>query len=83
MFEAAQREVLGVVHPWTIAICAMTIVFAVALSAALFTAIRCFVRADRPALLGRLVPTACSIAAFALALWLDTNDIIGLRTWAW
>jgi hypothetical protein len=81
--EAAIREVLGVVHPLTIAICATTVVFALASAAGLAAALRWSVRPDRPALLARLVPSLAALSAFALTLWLGAHGIIGLRTWAW
>jgi hypothetical protein len=81
--EAFHRGVIGIVHPLTIALCALTIAFAVASAASLWCAVRWFVRPDRPSLARRAVPTACAIAAFSLALWFAANGMIGLRTWAW
>jgi hypothetical protein len=75
--------VVGVVHPLTVAICALTIVFAAAALAAMVVAVRWARRPDRPALAHRLSPTACAVAAFGVALWFAANGIIGLRTWAW
>jgi CubicO group peptidase (beta-lactamase class C family) len=80
---AAMRDVLGVVHPLTVALCATTLVFAIASCGGLAAAIRWSVRRDRPSRLHRLVPTLCALAAFGMMLWLAANHIIGLRTWAW
>ncbi len=80
---AALAGVLGVVHPYTIAICADTIVFAIAAVAALAAAIRWSWRSDRPLLLARLVPSLTALAAFGLAAWCGLHGWIGLRTWAW
>ena len=81
--SAAVAQVLGEVHPYTIAICATTIVFAIAACVGVRAAVRWSVRPDRPGLLGRIVPSVTSIAAFVLTAWLGANGIIGLRTWAW
>jgi CubicO group peptidase (beta-lactamase class C family) len=75
--------VIGRVHALTIAICGLTILFAVASTASLVTAIRWSVRPDRPRVLVRVVPTACAIAFFGLTLWLAAHGLIGFRTWAW
>ena len=75
--------VIGIAHPLTIAICAVTILFAVASTASLLVALRWSRRPDRPRLLWRLVPTACGVAFFGFTLWLLENGFIGLRTWAW
>ena len=74
-------DVAGTVHPLTDALCAATVVFAVASAAALFCALRWMVRADRPPLLGRIVPSATAVASFALAVWLALNGVIGIRLW--
>jgi hypothetical protein len=81
--EAARAQVLGEVHPWTIAVCATTIVFGLASLASVIAAIRWQRRADRPALWRRFVPSAMALSAGGLALWFAANGIIGLRTWAW
>ena len=75
--------VIGLVHPLTIAVCALTILFAVASTASLVTAIRWSVRPDRPPLLSRLFPTVCGVAFAGLTLWLAVHGLIGFRTWAW
>jgi CubicO group peptidase (beta-lactamase class C family) len=80
---AFERGVIGIVHPLTIAICALTILFAVASTASLLSAIRWSLRPDRPRLWARLIPTTCGLAFFGLALWLTANGWLGLRTWAW
>jgi CubicO group peptidase (beta-lactamase class C family) len=77
------RGVIGVVHPLTIAICALTVLFAIASTASLIAVIRWSRRPDRPRLALRLFPTACALAFFSLALWLAANGWVGLRTWAW
>jgi CubicO group peptidase (beta-lactamase class C family) len=81
--EAATRQVLGEVHPLTLAICATTLLFALAGTAGMLSAVRWSVRADRPPLSIRLLPTITCLAAFGVAVWLAANGIIGLRTWAW
>jgi hypothetical protein len=83
LMEAAMREELGTANPLTIAVCATTLVFALASIAGLVTAVRWSVRRDRPPLWRRLVPYATIAAAFAMTLWLGANGIIGLRIWAW
>lgn len=83
LFEAAQRDVLGMVHPLTIGIWAMTLVFAGSALAGAIAAVRWSMRPDRPSLASRLVPSAAAFAALALAVWLGAHGIIGLRTWAW
>jgi hypothetical protein len=75
--------VIGHVHPLTVALCASTILFAVSAAASLYCAVRWSLRPDRPRLLHRAFPIACSIAAAGLALWFGVNGMIGLRTWAW
>jgi hypothetical protein len=81
--EAAQRGVLGTVHPLTIGIWATTLVFAASALAGVLAAVRWSMRSDRPSRLSRLVPTAAAVAALAFAVWLGAHGIIGLRTWAW
>lgn len=80
---AGAHELLGVVHPWTIAICASTLVFALASGAGLAAAVRCSVGDVRPSLWLRIVPSISACACFGLTLWLLAHGIIGLRTWAW
>lgn len=81
--EAAAQGLLGVVHPWTIAICVTTVLFALCSGAALVSALRWSMRADRPPLWYRVVPSLAATAAFGLTMWLGAHGIIGLRTWAW
>jgi CubicO group peptidase (beta-lactamase class C family) len=81
--RAFLEGVIGVVHPLTIAVCALTILFAVASTATLVAAIRWSVRRDRPRVLARLFPTACGLAFFGVTLWLAVHGWIGFRTWAW
>jgi CubicO group peptidase (beta-lactamase class C family) len=75
--------VIGVVHPLTVGLCALTLLFGVASAAAVVSALRWSVRPDRPRLRSRIVPTACAIAAFGIALWFAANGLIGLRTWSY
>jgi len=77
------RGVIGIVHPLTIAVCALTIGFALASAALLYSAIRWSRRADRPPLHWRAFPIICALAFSAMALWLGAHGWIGLRTWAW
>jgi CubicO group peptidase (beta-lactamase class C family) len=77
------RGVIGEVHPITVGLCALTVLFAVASAASLVTAIRWALRRDRPRLVARLFPTACGVAFAGLALWFAVHGLIGLRTWAW
>jgi hypothetical protein len=81
--EAIQRDVLGSLHPLTIGIWAMTLVFATSALAGVIAAVRWSIRRDRPPLASRLVPTVAALAALALAAWLGAHGILGLRTWAW
>jgi CubicO group peptidase (beta-lactamase class C family) len=84
VFEAAVVDgVIGGVHPLTIGICALTILLPVSALASMFVAIRWMRRPDRPSFAHRLVPTACALAAFGIALWFALNGLIGFRTWAW
>lgn len=81
--EAEAREVLGVMHPLTLAIFAATILFAVAAAAGAVSSVRWSIRIPRPPLWLRLVPALAAVAASGLAVWLGAHGIIGLRTWAW
>lgn len=81
--RAGARHVLAFVHPWTIAVCAATLAFAFAAGASMVAALRWSMRADRPSLRFRLLPSLAATAAFGLALWAGAHGIIGLRTWAW
>jgi CubicO group peptidase (beta-lactamase class C family) len=83
MREAGSRGLLGVVHPWTIAICAVTLLFALASGASIVATVRWSTRPDRPRLRYRLLPSMAAVAAFGMTLWLGAHGIIGLRTWAW
>ena len=75
--------VIGVVHPLTVAICALTLAFAVASVATLGSAIRWSARPDRPTLLALVTPMICGLAFTAMAVWLGAHGLVGLRTWAW
>jgi hypothetical protein len=83
LMESFDRGVIGIVHPLTVALCAVTILFAVSAVASLLSAVRWAMRPDRPRLVVRMFPTVCAIAAAGLALWFAANGLIGLRTWAW
>lgn len=83
LVAAAKRDLLGVVHPFTLGVCVATVAFALAASRGLAVALRAAVAPDRPHVLVRLVPTAISVLAFGGTLWLGAHGIIGLRTWAW
>ena len=83
LIGASQREALGTMNPWTVALCASTIVFAFASGVSLAAALRWSLAKDRQPLIATIVPIACAFAACALALWLGVNGLIGLRTWAW
>jgi CubicO group peptidase (beta-lactamase class C family) len=80
---AGERGVLGEVHPLTIALCATTIVFAVASIAAVVATMRASFREHRLPLTIRVPIMAETIAAFALTVWFGAHGFIGLRTWAW
>ncbi|MEO8846417.1 MAG: serine hydrolase domain-containing protein [Kofleriaceae bacterium] len=75
--------VIGLVHPVTVAICILTIVFAVASVAALVSTVRWALRPDRPSVLALLMPMVCGLAFSGLTIWLTANGWLGLRTWAW
>lgn len=75
--------VIGIVHPVTIALCATTIVFAIASAATLFSSMRWLRRPDRPRLLALVIPLTCGVAFTLFVLWLGSNGLIGIRTWAW
>jgi hypothetical protein len=81
--EAAERGVLGEVHPLTIALCAVTIAFAASSIAAVVATIRASFREHRLPLTIRFPVMLETIAAFALTVWFGANGWIGLRTWAW
>jgi len=75
--------VIGIVHPLTVAICALTIVFAVASVASLVTTVRWTLRPDRPSVFALVMPMVCGLAFSSLTLWLTAHGWLGLRTWAW
>jgi CubicO group peptidase (beta-lactamase class C family) len=74
--------VIGKVHPVTVGLCGMTILFGVASVATLVVTIRAVRRPDRPDILAIVFPIAFGLAFFGMALWLCMNGFIGLRTWA-
>lgn len=75
--------VIGNLNPLTVAITGTTILFAVASAASMIAVILWSRRPDRPRLAWRLMPTAFAFAFCGLSLWLATNGLIGIRTWAW
>jgi hypothetical protein len=75
--------VIGKVHPLTVGLYAVTIMFAFASGAALVTTVRTCLRADRPSRLALVMPMIFGLAFSALAVWLGANGWIGLRTWAY
>ena len=75
--------VIGIVHPLTVAICALTIVFAVASVATLVSTVRWTLRPDRPSRIALVPPMVCGLAFSGLTLWLTVHGWLGLRTWAW
>jgi CubicO group peptidase (beta-lactamase class C family) len=77
------HAVIGVVHPLTIAVCALTIVFAIASVATLVATVRWLRRPDRPRLWLLVFPAVCGIAFTGLTLWAAVHGLIGFRTWAW
>jgi len=81
--EALFGGVIGDVHPLTVALCALTILFASASAATLVSTLRWCLRPDRPRWFALVVPMVCGLAFSGLALWLGMNGWIGLRTWAW
>lgn len=83
LFEAVTTGTIGTRNAYTIALCASTIVFAVASSAAFATSVRWMFRDDRPSLLARVIPTAIACAGFGLSIWFAANGAVGLRTWAY
>ena len=74
--------VIGIVHPVTVAICVLTIVFAIASVATLVTTVRWCLRPDRPSVLALLMPMICGLAFTGLTLWLTAHGWLGFRTWA-
>ena len=83
LFASFHYAVIGIVHPLTVALCALTIVFGFASTATFVQVIRWSLRPDRPPWSVRVFPTACGVAFFALTVWLAANGWIGFRTWAW
>ncbi|HEV7553964.1 MAG TPA: serine hydrolase domain-containing protein, partial [Kofleriaceae bacterium] len=83
LFTAFDHAVVGAVHPLTIALWTMSIVFPVASFASLYCAVRWSLRPDRPRVLVRVLPTVFALALVGLALWFTANGLFGFRTWAW
>jgi CubicO group peptidase (beta-lactamase class C family) len=82
MNRAFFTGVIGIVHPVTVAICALTIVFAFASVASLVTTVRCCMRLDRPSVSALVMPMICGLAFTCLTLWLAAHGWLGFRTWA-
>jgi len=84
LLELAFYEgVVGMVHPLTIAVCAVTMLLGIASTASFVSALRWAIRPDRPPWLPRLFPTLCGVALFGMTLWFAAHHLIGFRTWAW
>lgn len=75
--------VIGRRHPLTIALCAVTLVFAASSFLALALTIRVCLRPDRPSRAALVLPMLFGLVFTALALWFGAHGVIGLRTWAW
>ena len=75
--------VIGRVHPVTVALCVLTVVFAVASVATLVATVRWTHRPDRPSALALVMPMLCGLAFTCLTVWLAAHGWLGLRTWAW
>lgn len=83
LFAAFHAGVIGQVHPLTVGLCALTILFAVASTATAVQTLRWLPRPDRPPLVSLVIPTVFGVAFFSLTVWLGAHGWIGLRTWAW
>jgi len=81
LMHAFNAGVIGMVHPLTIGICGLSLLFAVAAVASLVGSLRWLFRPDRPRLVHLVFPTLCGVAFTALAVW--AHALIGFRTWAW
>ncbi|MEO8550735.1 MAG: serine hydrolase domain-containing protein [Kofleriaceae bacterium] len=75
--------VIGQVHPVTVALCGLTIGFAIASVATLVSTVRWMLRPDRPSVLALIMPMLCGLAFTGLTVWLAAHGWLGLRTWAW
>ena len=64
---ARARGGLGVMHPWTIAVCALTLLFALASGASIAAAVRWSMRADRPPLRMRMLRTDAALCSLSIA----------------
>ena len=81
LVAAAERQVLGSIHPLTVGLCAVTVVFAAAAGNGLAATIGS--RAAGQSWWIRAVPSFTNVGTFGLVLWLVAHGIIGLRTWAY
>jgi CubicO group peptidase (beta-lactamase class C family) len=77
-----QYEAFATANLLTIALFLSSLAFAACSAKAIATAVRANLRPTIP-WLARLVPTASSIACFAMAIYLALNHVIGFRIWAW
>lgn len=67
-------------NPWSVALCAATLVFPACSAAALVTAVR---SRDLGPVWIRALPSMAALACFGMATYLALNGIVGLRIWAW
>ncbi|MFT3694883.1 MAG: serine hydrolase domain-containing protein [Kofleriaceae bacterium] len=81
--ESFMAGVIGQVHPYTVALCACTIVFPIASFATLISTVRWCFRKDRPHALALVPPMIFGLAFTGFALWLIANHAFAFRTWAW
>lgn len=83
LMAAFHDGVIGEVHPLTVALCGLTILFAVSSTATVVQVLRWSVRPDRPHLVSLVFPMLFGVVFFALTLWSGAHGWVGLRTWAW
>lgn len=81
--EAALEQVLGEVHPLTIAVWLTTLVLPIAAIAGAVSIVRWARHPERPPRRFLIVPATCTVAALGVSMWFAANGIIGLRIWAW
>lgn len=75
--------VIGIVHPLTVAIFAITLLFALGSIMTLVSTVRWARRPDRPSVAALLLPMICGLAFTGLTIWLAANGWIGIRTWSY
>ncbi|MCA9683783.1 MAG: hypothetical protein KC457_16405, partial [Myxococcales bacterium] len=76
------REAFGDANIWSVGLCAVSLSFAASSAMAFAQVVRAARRGAIPRL-WRLVPSACGLACFILALYLADHHIIGLAIWRW